>query len=247
MASKKRTALGLFVSSFLVLLAAALAALPLLPASGVALLEGTLAALPFLPDQNLELNGFGAISLLPLDGLLILTLAAYSLALFVSHTRVALIQAIAITVYGVVMILLGISLFITGIAKFTSLVTLLLAFPFGTIAYFVKYSCSDNCFADVQLIAVVAIILKLLALAVLIGASVGFAKVKGLLTLGVFTALFSICIAGLIGALSDLKFLMYPADAVLTAILGVVVLVYGIVTFVKSLFGLALAIAGQVS
>ncbi len=248
MAGKAEAATGLGVACMLTL--AALASAALGPVIGVA-----------DPDAA-GLHGFGTISLLPFEGLFLLTLVAYALALFLPQDRLALAQAIAIAFYGIVMILAGLALIVAGLARFAGLIGLLLAFPFGTIAYFVGYTCGSGelsglpaaasrvigggCFTGVQLTALAAVVLDLAALAALLVAAWRFIKVRGLLWLVAFASAVGLAIFGVLWTLSGLSFLIYPADALLTACLGLAILIYGAVVFVKSLLALALAIAGQV-
>ena len=248
MADKRVTAVGLGVATSLVLAATCLAALGLLLGADTRSAHG--------------LPGFGALALLPFDGLLLLTLAAYALALVLPHTRLVLGQSIAIALYGLAMILVGLALLAAGLGRFGALVTLLLAFPFGTIAYFVQYACGGEpaalpgrlaaqalgggCFGGVQAVALAALLLKLAALGALLAASPRFLKVRGLLVLVALATAVAAAMVGLFWVLSDLRFLMYPADAVLTALVGLLIAIHGLVTFVSSLFGVALAIAGQV-
>jgi hypothetical protein len=248
MATKTKTGIGLALAGILALAAAGIAALG--PVIGVA------------EPGAAGLHGFGAITLLPFEGLLLLTLVAYALALFLPQDRLALAQAVAIALYGIVMILAGLALIVTGLARFAGLMGLLLAFPFGTIAYFVAYGCGGGelsglsaaahsvigggCFTGVQLTALAAVVLDLAALTALLLAAWRFLKVRGLLWLVALATAVGVAIFGVLWVLSGLSFLIYPADALLSACLGIVILIYGAVVFVKSLLALALAIAGQV-
>ncbi len=247
MASKTRTGIGLAFAGLAGIVAAILA------------LRGTL--WPVEDADAAGLHGFGAVTLVPLLGLYLLTLSAYAFAFIIPQTRLALAQAIAMAIYGVVMLIAGISLLAAGIAAFVGLISLLLAFPFGTIAYFVQFGCGagalegmaeaangvleGHCFAGVQAMALLAVILKVLSLAILLLASPGFLKVRGLIVLVAIGAAIGLVVTGLFWLLSGLPFLMYPADAVVTALLGIVLAIYGVVVAIKSLLALALAIAGQ--
>lgn len=219
----------------------------------------------YLGDDGIArfgLNGQAVLSLLPVQALLLLTLVFYLLAIAVPHTRLALVQAIVIGLWGIAMVVAGLILLMAGLVGFAAKLALLFAFPFGTIAYFALYSCTEGdlqplveaaaqvlgggCMTGTQLVALAALMLKSVVLVLLLIASPRFLKVTGLLVL------FAVC-AGLGAAviagywmLSDLHFLLYPLDGLVTAGLGLVVAIYGAVSFVKSLFALALAIAGQI-
>lgn len=242
MATKSRTAVGLFFAISFALFAIYFAASALFFSTE--------------PATSVELSGYGTQALLPVLGLFLLTLVGYTLALGVSHTRLALIQAVAMFVYAIAMIICAIYFIVKGVGTFIGLVTLALAFPFGTIAYFVKYDCrqsgssaaffGDTCFAGVQLMALAIVVLKLLGLIALLVGSVGFAKVKGLLFVVVIGSGLAVSIFFIYTLLGGVSFVMYPVDAIVTAALGITVFVYGIVVAVMALFALALAIAGQV-
>lgn len=251
MASKSRTVVGVSIASGLVIIALWLAALG---AAGP-LLGGQIANWA----NGLAWTGFGPLAVLPIGVLILITLAGYGLALFVSQQRLVLVQAIVNVIFGIAMILFGLMFLTTGLAAFVGMITLLFSFPFGTIVYFVEFGCgtpdamqssakmlSDNCFSGVQLATVAALVLKVLALVVLLTASVRFAKVLGLwVAFGLGAGLLAL-VAGALWYLSDMAFLLYPLDALLSAIIGVFLILYGIVVFVISLFAVALAIAGQV-
>jgi len=235
-------------------------------AVGLTLLGLGLASAPMLAGDDVigawGLNGLSAIGLLPVQGLLALTLVCFICAIAVPQTRLALVQSIAVGVWGIAMALLGLMLLAGGLASFASKLALLLAFPFGTIAYFVLYSCGADtyplavglvggllggaCMAGTQTVALAVLILKAGVLGLLLIASPRFLKVSGLMILFALLAGMIAAIVGGYWMLQDLPFLLYPLDGVIMALLGVVVLIHGIVTFVKSLIALALAIAGQV-
>lgn len=249
MSGKPRMAVGIGIALLLI--------------AGSAVLSSLVIVSPGVTEGRFgwDLHGFGPLAMLPVTGLLILTLVSYALALVVPHTRLALIQAIAGAVWGLCMIGAGIALALAGVAAFIGLITLLLAFPFGTIAYFAQYSCTEapsalpsgiadalagRCFVGVQAVAALAVLLKALALVVLLIASVKFLKVRGLIFAALLGCALGTVAIAMMWALGDLSFLLYPADAIVSALLGLSAIVYGVVVFVMNLFALARAIAGQV-
>jgi hypothetical protein len=248
MASPARTGIAIGVALLATLTASVLVL------SGLLAMDSTV--------DRLGLNGQATKALLPLQALLLLTLLCFMGALAIPHNRLALIQSIGIALWGLGMIVLGVLLVLGGLASFAALLALLFAFPFGTIAYFAMYSCTEGnlapsvtwatallgggCMIGTQLSAIAAGLLKVLALAVLLLAAPRFLKVTGLLVVVLLSAAMSGIVAGGYWALSDLHFLLYPLDSLITALLGLIVVIHGAVTFVKSLFALALAIAGQV-
>ncbi len=249
MSSKGRSATGILIALFLIFLSCALSALQI-----IARADWQLAS-------SLKLKGLSLLGALSVDGLLFLTVLAYAAALLIPHSRLALLQSAAIGVFGIIIMFFGgIALVLSGVAAFIGLITLLLSFPFGTIAYFVEYSCAsapeqmspivkfflnDNCFAGVQLVAILAALCKLLALVALLVGSLRFIKVRGLLIAFIIAFAFSVATIAVAWALSSLAFILYPAEAILAALLGLFAAIYGVVVFVKSLFAFALAIAGQ--
>ena len=254
MASKRRTAIGVGAALFLVSLAFALA-LPMV----VQLWGGT----PGWIAPRYEMHGLGLVALLPVDAVLILTLIAYALALVVRQDWVALVDKLAMLILGLVMIGAGIWLILAGLAAFIGLVSLMLAFPFGTIAYFAEFTCGGTaptpwyiapvagalegkCFAGVSAISLIVTLLKLIALAVLLAASLGFLKVRGLIFAVALVSAMAIILMVVLWALSGLSFLLYPAEALTTAVLGLIAALYGLWTAVISFVALARAVAGQV-
>lgn len=208
-------------------------------------------------------QGFGAAPLLLVDLLLVVTTVFYMLAPIVPQNRLMLVQAIANALYGLGMIVGGILVALAGVATLFGLLTLLFAFPFGTIAYFVEFGCAsqsmetpgwavgaaglmgEDCFDATRGAIVLGLALKVGGMAALLAAAFKFIKVRGLVILFLLSAALS---AGLVLALiatGRLFFLLYPVDAVLTVIVGLVALIYGVVVAIKALFALAMAIAAQ--
>lgn len=262
MASRKRTIIG--IGAALVLLSLALAlTVPL-----IVQMWGETPTAVWLARS--DPHGLGLVALLPIDVVLILTLIAYALALFMPQDRVALLDNFAMGFWGICMFFGGIALFLAGLAAFIGLVTMLLAFPFGTIAYFAQYTCNTipdilnpdepsqlvdavtttvgvHCFAGVSALALFVTFLKLVALAVLLLASVGFLKVRGLLIAIALVAGLALLLVAVLRALSGLTFVLYPAEALVTAMLGLIVALYGVWVFAASLRGFARAVAAQIN
>lgn len=209
------------------------------------------------------LNGFTPRPMLLFDLFLVMTALFFVAALVVPHNYLAVGQGVGIAVYGLAMIFGGFFLALAALAKLIGLITLLFAFPFGTIAYFVKYHCSDAtlgaplsllaggfggaCFDGSAAVLVVAGVVKAAGFLVLCIASVRFLKVKGLVVLGALSFAIALALTWALIEISSLSFLLYPADAALTIVVAIIAVIYGLVTFLKGLFALALAIAGLVA
>ncbi|MBX3567064.1 MAG: hypothetical protein KF914_03340 [Rhizobiaceae bacterium] len=204
-------------------------------------------------------QGVSAAALLPFDLLLAVTIAFFVAALVASHTLLALVQAIFTVAYGVMLIVGGFLIAIAGAAKLVSLISLLLAFPFGTIAYFVKFNCTadaldgwggilgGSCFDGTTALVLVAAAIKLASFLLLLIASVRFLQVVGLLVVTGVSLALSIGLAVGLWYGAELPFLLHPLDAVATIIFGLVSIGLGIVAFWQGLKALAFAIAAQLA
>lgn len=84
--------------------------------------------------------GLGIGNLALLDGLLLFTGVLLAAPLVISHCGHAKVQGIATLIVGVVVLIVGIAVIVVATIKLTLMVGLLLAFPFGTIAYLAKYA-----------------------------------------------------------------------------------------------------------
>lgn len=249
MASKARTASGIAVATLALVLSALIAALEIGE-------YWSSTAHRFAATMNL--HGIGLTAQLPIDLLLILTMVFYALAMWLPQGPLTLVQAIAKGFCGLLMAIGGIALIFAGMTAFVALVTLLLSFPFGTIAYFVQYRCDDaapvmlidglagHCFSAVQEFAAVTILLKILALGALAAGSLGFLKVRWLLITLAVAVLLGVILIGALWFLSGIPFLLYPTEAIVTAVLGLLVLLYGLFTIGYSLYAFALGAAGRV-
>lgn len=198
--------------------------------------------------ERFGLVGFTPAPVLFFDGLLLITALGFVASLALPHQRVALVQAMAVLAYGVAMVAGGLVAAALALAKLAALLGMLLAFPFGTIAYFLRYACvepSPSCFQASAVAALATLVLKASAAAALLVASLKFAMVAGLVTLIAISAGLSLGLAAAIWFVDGLPFLLHPLDAVLTAAIAVAALVYGVFTCVKALVALAAAIAGQ--
>lgn len=215
---------------------------------------------------GLRSNGIAPLPLLLFDGLLLLTVMFFALALVVPQDRLALVQAAATSAAGVVLILGGLALSVFGLAELGKMLLLLFSFPFGTIIYFIKYICNsatldggfgvplnvplgNDCFDATKAYLITALLFKLAAFAALVASAPKFLTVKGLVFLvGLSTALAVLLfVVFRLLAASSLSFLLYPADALLTVLLGLVAAIYGVVTVIKGVLGLALALAAQLA
>lgn len=249
MASRARTAGGIAVALVLIVISAILSALEI-AAYGNPSAQGWASAL--------DLRGLGLAAQLPFDVLLVITLVCYALAMVVPQGKLGVGQNLALTIWGFLMFIAGLVLAYLALIAFIGLVTLLLSFPFGTIAYFARYGCGGDaggitvdalegrCFGGVQGVSLLIVALKVAALAALAAGSLRYLKVRWLL----FTVLLAIALCAalmfVLWLLSDLAFVLYPAEALVTVVLGLAVAAYGLFACIFCFYAFALGFAGQI-
>lgn len=130
--------------------------------------------------RKADLSGFAVRSLAFVDGLLLFTLILMALSLFLPHIYPryeyfhAKLQGMVTLVFSILLIIAAIPLLMLIIAKLLLMVSLLLSFPFGTLAYLIIF----GRFPHGAMSAVVNLIffLKLLFGALLLLAHPGFIK-----------------------------------------------------------------------
>ncbi|NJO56085.1 MAG: hypothetical protein HC834_06725 [Rhodospirillales bacterium] len=88
-----------------------------------------------------------AAPLLLVDGLFLLTVLLYLMAPLLPQNRLVLVQALAKAGYGLAMVVGGVLVALAGLATLLALLTLLFAFPFGTLYYFIEYNCASAALA----------------------------------------------------------------------------------------------------
>jgi hypothetical protein len=184
--------------------------------------------------SDLPTPGLGVPYLALVDGILLFTIGMFGLALIVPASVLGAIQGI-ITFISMLLLLIGsIVLIFVALALLTLMVTLLLAVPFGTIAYFAAFADFDTDAARVTLGVIMT--LKIAMVILLVLAQQQFIEVKGLVLLVLTSLLAGIVVSFLHGIVPG--FLVSILDAIAAIIVGVLAAVWALVKLLGSIPGI---------
>ena len=206
--------------------------------------EGLGAALSEVQDQ-FE-NGFRtekppgiAIRTLALvDSILIFTLALMGLSLLIGHRKQARIQGIITLVFSIVIVVLAIVAILIALAKLLLMVSLFLAFPFGTIAYMAIYGFFNRGGASATLGLLMT--LKIAFAVCLVLAHQRFLQNKGLILM-IITAFLGNVIVGFLHGLVP-RFLVSITDAIAAIVVAILALIWAIILLVSAILSIIKAL-----
>jgi hypothetical protein len=175
-----------------------------------------------------------AIPLLALiDGLLLVTMLGLGLAVVVPHRVLARVIAPANLVISLLVVVTGITLFVTTLALLFLMIGLFLAVPFGTLAYLARWGAFPR--GDAQLVLGIVLTLKLAFSGLAIAASPRLLAQKALVAL-VATSFVVQLVVGFLHALVPLP-LVSILDAVAALIVIAAAVTWALVILVGSAAG----------
>lgn len=200
-------------------------------------LEGLLAS------DSEDLPGLAIASLLALDFLLMTTVVLFALPLLVAPRLLAMMQGCLGMILGVVAILLALVTLVQALVGIVLMFGLLLAIPFGTIAYMVLY-------ADFEIGRAAAILSLLMTLKIVLAVAIVVAHERFLVNLG-FVALVGTSFLAmiLISLLHNFPptFLVSITDSVAALIVCILAILWGIVYLVGGFVGFLSMLKGLVT
>ncbi len=180
--------------------------------------------------------GIPAIGLL--DGLLLYTVLVMGAALIVPERIQARLQGLVTLIFSIVLLIADIAMLYATMALLILMVTLLLAAPFGTIAYLALWGTFDTSAAKVALGLTMS--LKLLFVACLVLAHQRFLQNKGLVLLVVLSLVATFALGLLHGFVPG--FLVAITDAIGAVVFAVIVAVLGVMFLVAAMISVVKAI-----
>ena len=169
--------------------------------------------------------GWGIFYLLLVDGILLFTVVLITLGLFVPERIQGRVQGIATFVFSLLLVGTSVGMAFAAVAELTLMVSLLLAPPFGTVAYMATYASFDRGGAAVALSVLVT--LKFGFSVLLIFAQQRFLQNKGLVVLLITSFVATILVSFLHGLVP--LFLVSITDAIAAIIIAVVAAVWALV------------------
>ncbi|MDJ0868836.1 MAG: hypothetical protein QNK03_22195 [Myxococcota bacterium] len=173
-----------------------------------------------------------------LDLLLVIPLTWMVLSLVLSHAVLGRVQPIATLVASLIILFVALFLVFRNLGELLLMVGLLLAVPFGTIAYFATYA-SFPVGASAALLSA-GLLFKIACCALLVAAQQRFLTVKSLVVLALVSLLCSVLVSFLHGF--PPRFLASITDAIGAIVVGIVALLFAIVTLIGSIIGTVRAV-----
>lgn len=189
-----------------------------------------------------DIEGFGIPMLQYVDGVLLFALALIGLGLLLPATMQVKIQGCLTFIFGIIILLAALVLVFVILAKLIVMVSLLLSFPFGTIAYFFIY-------ADFPRDASIALLsfllsLKILLAILLILAHQRFLENLGLVLMVVTSLVANIIVSFLHGIVPG--FLVSITDAIAGIIVLIIAIIWAIILIIGGIISLITLILGSI-
>lgn len=196
-----------------------------------------------LSGSKEDLPGFAAGSLVNVDLCLLVTVLFMVLPLCFSADFVCRIQGPLYIIFGIITIISSFILIIKAILSIIIMIALLLAIPFGTIIYMIKYAFFDTSKAAVIMHTLFG--MKLLMSVFIVAASELFLKNIGLLLM-VATSFICMLIVNVLHGFPP-RFLVCVTDAIAAIIVSVVAIIWAIVFVVGGIIGTIKAVKTTIS
>jgi hypothetical protein len=174
-----------------------------------------------------------------LDGLLLFTVLLMGIGLLLPERVTGRLQGVTTLVVSLLLAMLSFVLILAAIAALIEMVTLLLAIPFGTLAYLAIFGSFDRSGAATALSLIMT--LKLFFAGCLVLAHQRFLENKGLVLL-VLTSLVATLIIGFLQGLVP-GFLVSITDAIAAIVVGILALLWAIFFFLGSIPSIVKAVA----
>ncbi|MEP7104813.1 MAG: hypothetical protein ABI838_03085 [Chloroflexota bacterium] len=182
--------------------------------------------------------GFGILSMALLDGTLFLTVALIGLSLVIGRNLEGRLQGPTTLIFSIIVIIAGIILVFATLQLLLLMLALLLAVPFGTIAYLALFGSFDRGGAAVLLSLLM--LLKIAFAVCMVLAQQRFLQAKGLVVLVILSLVVNIVVSflqalppGVLVSITD------AIAAIVVGIVGIIVaivlLVFAVIATLKSL------------
>jgi hypothetical protein len=185
-----------------------------------------------------KVEGFGVESLQYVDAILLFTLALMTLALLIPAYLQAKVQGCITLIFAILLILAALVKVFIVLAKLLLMVALLLAFPFGTLAYLIIY----GSFPRGAAIAVVNFLftLKLLFGILLLLAHQRFIENKGLVIFFIASLVANVVITFLYNLVPG--FLVSITDAIAAIVVMIIGIILAILLAIGAIVSIVLAL-----
>lgn len=183
------------------------------------------------PDQNQARPGLGITYLALVDAVVLFTLLLIGSSLIVPASVGGRVQGCATLIFSIILILLTIILIFVAFGDVILMISLLLSFPFGTIAYMIIYGFFDRLGAGVTLSLIM--LLKIAAAVCLFLAQQRFLQNIGFVVIIAASLVASVVVAILQGLPPG--FLVSITDGIAAIIVGIIAVIALILLLVGSI------------
>lgn len=182
--------------------------------------------------------GLGISYLALVDGIALFTMVLMGLGLVVQPKILGRVQSIATFIFAILLILGALVLLVIAIVKLILMVTLLFAFPFGTIAYLIIWGSFPR--GEAAVILSLLMFLKFVFGGFLVVAQPRFVQNKGLVLLTLTSLICNIICAFLQGLVPGI--LVSITDALAAIVFAIVAIIWAIVLLIGSIPGIIRAL-----
>jgi hypothetical protein len=178
-----------------------------------------------------NIPGFGIRYLMLLDGILFFTVALIGVALVMPDYAQGKIQGLATLIFSILIILAAITMIFAALAAVIVMVVLLLAVPFGTIVYLIKYGSFDR--GGASAILSLLMFLKFGFTVCLILAHQRFLQGKGLIAIILTSFIATIVVTFLHGLVPGI--LVSITDAIAGIVVAIIALIWAVILLIGSI------------
>jgi hypothetical protein len=186
-----------------------------------------------------DVKGLGVPSLAFVDGILLFIMIFMAVGLLVPESITGRVQGIVTLVFSILLLLAVIVMIIGALAQLLLMVSLLLAVPFGTIAYFAIYASFPRS-AMLGLLSGI-MLLKIAAVATLLIGQQRFLQNKALVLLILTSFAAGLIVSFLLGFVPG--FLASITDALAAIVIGIIAAIWLLVLLISSIPAIIKAVA----
>jgi hypothetical protein len=189
-----------------------------------------------------DLEGFGARSLMFVDGILLFTLALMGISLLAKQIEIehihARLQGIVTLIFCILLILYALPWLLVVLAKLMMMVAMLLSFPFGTLAYLIIF----GSFPRAEMNAVISLLftLRMIFAVLLVLAHQGFLKNIWLIIYVVAAFVASLIVSFLYNLVPGI--LVSITDAIAAIVVAVIGIVLALLLAISAILAIVAAL-----
>jgi hypothetical protein len=191
-----------------------------------------------LDSMQQDIEGFGIPYLALIDAILIFTLALMALGTLINKALHAKIQGCLTAVFALLLILIALPALFIALSKLILMVSMFLAFPFGTLAYLIIYGSFPSAAGNAMLSLL--FILKVVFSVVLLLAHQRFVENKGLVLYLIVSFVAGIVISLLYGIVPGI--LVSITDAIAGIVVAVIAIILAVILILGAIVSIVLAL-----